>query len=155
MRIWRWQKVIGFDACKIMILTGHDIQMTWQPSISINMCVSILHIVLSNNVGFSLRVGNRTGFFWQFKLFYFIFFQSDVALPKAVSAVCKCNDSLCLLTWYPTVSGSNQEQNELSFNQSTQNSLSWRFCPGSLLRDPPIIPCCGAPCPPGLSSPPQ
>lgn len=35
MRYWRWQKIIGFDLCKIWILTGHDIQMTWQPSINI------------------------------------------------------------------------------------------------------------------------
>lgn len=60
--MWRWQKVIGLDVCKIMILTGHDIQMTWQPSINEKKCVSILHIVLSNNVGFSLGVGNISFF---------------------------------------------------------------------------------------------
>ena len=62
MRVWGCQKVIGFDVCKIMILTGHDIQMTWQPSISINVYVSILQIVLSNTVGFSSWVGNLSGF---------------------------------------------------------------------------------------------
>lgn len=60
--MWRWQKVIGFDVCKIVILTGHDIQMTWKPSINMKVCVSILQIVLSNNVGFSLWVGNISVF---------------------------------------------------------------------------------------------
>lgn len=66
MRMWRWQKVIGSDVCKIVILTGHDIQMTWQTSINMKVCVSRSRIVLSNNVGFSSWVGNISFFFFFF-----------------------------------------------------------------------------------------
>lgn len=75
--MWRWQKVIGFDVCKIVILNGHDIQMTWQPPINMKVCVSILQIVLSNNVGFSSWVGSVFG-----NESFFLFFSSQMLCLK-------------------------------------------------------------------------
>lgn len=87
MRIWRRQKVIGFDVCKIVILTGHDIQMTWQPPISTKACVSTLQgpgwaIMLA----FSSWVSNLSVFGNQSVP---RFFHSDVVMPRAVSTVWK------------------------------------------------------------------
>lgn len=39
-----------FWSC-VKILNLHDIQMTRQPSVSVNVCVSTLWFVLSDNVG--------------------------------------------------------------------------------------------------------
>lgn len=158
MRIWRRQKVIGFDVCKIVILTGHDIQMTWQASISEKACVSTSQPGLSDDAGFSSWVSNL-GVFGSQSFPRFLSTQTS-SRPSAVSTVWKWKRFSSLyfrISDHQRLKSAAWGRVRQSLSQSTPPPRL--PCPCSLLRPVPfIIPCCvlcGALRPPGLSSAPQ